>query len=124
MRFVILLHYPELGAAGRLDDEALQQGQIAFQTYATELHEAGALVSAEVLKPSALSTTLRAEHGMVIAHPGARTLDEQQLGGIVTVEVADQDEAVAWARKAPSAQWGAIEVRPSATHVVDGVWTA
>ena len=35
----------------------------------------------------------------------------------------DLDAALAWARQAPPVHYGVVEVRPSATHVVDGSWT-
>lgn len=47
---------------------------------------------------------------------------KEQLGGTFVIEVADLDAAIEWAKRAPSVGWGAVEVRPSATHVVDGRW--
>ena len=33
------------------------------------------------------------------------------------------DAACAWAERAPSAQSGDVEIRPTATRFVDGAWT-
>ena len=38
------------------------------------------------------------------------------------IDVADLDAAIAWAEKCPAAQWGTVEIRPSAVRVVDGEW--
>ncbi len=48
---------------------------------------------------------------------------KEQLGGTFVVDVPDLDAALAWAQKAPSVQWGTVEVRPSATHFENGAWT-
>ena len=37
--------------------------------------------------------------------------------------VDDLDAALHWARQAPPLTWGAVEVRPSATHTIEGTWT-
>lgn len=124
MRYAILLHYPEPGATLRLDDATMKAGEAAFASYAASLHDAGILRFAEVLQTSTRTTTLRPEQGMVVAHPSPRVDAPEQLGAVFVIEVDDEDAAEAWARQAPSAQWGAIEIRPTATHVVDGAWVA
>jgi hypothetical protein len=48
---------------------------------------------------------------------------KEALAGIFMVEVPDLDAAIGWAEKCPGAQWGFIEVRPTATAFVDGAWT-
>ena len=47
---------------------------------------------------------------------------KEQLGGYFVLDVPDLDAALEWAGQAPGAQWGAVEIRPGATHTVDGVW--
>ena len=39
------------------------------------------------------------------------------------LDVPDLDAAIGWAEKCPGAQWGVIEVRPTATAFVNGEWT-
>lgn len=124
MRYTLLLHYPELQAGGRLDDAAIEQGQAAFRDYARAAHEAGVLVSAEVLQPSSATTTLRLVDGALTVQDGPYADSTEQLGGTFVIDVPDLDAAIAWAEKAPSAYWGPIEIRPSATHVENGAWTS
>ncbi len=38
----------------------------------------------------------------------------EQLAGYFMLDVADLDEAIAWARRCPSSRYGAIEIRPLA----------
>jgi hypothetical protein len=121
MRYTLFLHYPE-PAAGELDDDTLSEGIRAFQAYAQSLDEAGALVSAEVLQPSSATTTITLVSGELVVQDGPFADTKEQLGGTFVIDVLDLDEAIEWARRAPSAKWGHIEIRPSATRYVDGSW--
>jgi len=120
MRCTLLLHYPEM--LGELDEASMEAGRAAFTDYAATLHAAGVLVSGEVLQPSHATTTLREVDGALRVQDGPFADSKEQLGGTFVIEVADLDAAIEWAKWAPSVGWGAVEVRPSATHVVDGQW--
>ena len=123
MRYTILLHYPEMDAEA-LGAEALEEGQRAFASYAATLHQAGALLSAEVLQPSAATTTGTARNGQVQVQDGPFADTKEQLGGTFVIEAPDLDAAIEWAKQAPSLSWGAVEIRPGATHTVEGQWVA
>ncbi|KRB38696.1 YciI family protein [Microbacterium sp. Root180] len=122
MRYTLLLHYPEM-SADELGPEAMAEGMREFDDYAKAIDAAGILRSAEVLQPSAVTTTVSAADGTLRVQDGPFADTKEQLGGSFVVEVADLDEAIAWAAKAPSAGWGAVEIRPTATRFVDGAWT-
>lgn len=123
MRYTLLLHYPEM-TQDDLGAEAIEQGQKAFAAYAQALDAAGVLLAAEVLRPSANSTTVRTVDGVIQVQDGPYADTKEQLGGTFVIDVPDLDAAIAWAERAPSAYWGPIEIRPSATHVENGVWTS
>jgi hypothetical protein len=120
MRYTLLLHYPEL--SGELSPETLQEGQRAFQSYAAALDAAGVLLSAEVLQPSATTTTVRGAGGTLQVQDGPFADTRDQLGGIFVLDVPDLDVALSWAGKAPAVSWGAVEVRPGAVFYRDGTW--
>lgn len=121
MRYTLLLHYPEPTAA-ELGAEALEAGMRAFQAYATALDEAGLLVSAEVLQRSDATTTVSRRGNEFFVQDGPFADSKEQLGGTFVIEVSDLDEALEWAKRAPSVAWGHVEVRPTATRYVDGAW--
>jgi hypothetical protein len=121
MRYTLLLHYPEMSPE-ELGPEGLEAGQQAFRAYAAALHDAGVLIAGEVLQPSTATTTVSAATGQLAIQDGPFAATKEQLGGTFVIDVADLDAALAWAEKAPSVAWGAVEVRPTATHVVDGQW--
>ena len=49
------------------------------------------------------------------------SLESFLFGDILAVSWADA--AIGWAEKCPAAQWGVVEVRPTATAFVNGGWT-
>jgi hypothetical protein len=121
MRYTLFLHYLELTPED-LGEETLEAGKAAFHAYAKELDEAGVLVSAEVLQPSTSTTTVRVEDGRLRVQDGPYADTKEQIGGTFVVDVPDLDAALAWAEKNPAAQWGAVEIRPSAVRYADGAW--
>ena len=123
MRYALLLHYPEM-TADDLGPEALAEGMREFDAYAKALDAAGALISAEVLQPSTVTTTVTAAGGSLRVQDGPFADTKEQLGGAFVIEVADLDAAIEWAGKAPSVGWGTVEIRPSGTHFADGAWTS
>jgi len=122
MRYSLLLHYPEMSAED-LGAEALAEGMKAFDDYAKALDAAGVLASAEVLMPSAATTTISLATGGLVVQDGPFADTKEQLGGTFVIDVADLDAALAWAQQAPSARYGHIEIRPTATRFNDGAWT-
>jgi hypothetical protein len=122
MRYTLLLHYPEMNAE-ELGPEALAEGMREFDEYAKALDAAGVLRSAEVLQPSSATTTVRGGEPLRI-QDGPYADTKEQLGGTFVIEVDDLDAAIGWAGRAPSVNWGAVEIRPSGTRFVDGAWTA
>jgi len=123
MRYSLLLNYPEM-SADDLGPEALAEGMRAFDDYAKALDAAGVLVSAEVLQPVAATTTVSLASGELVVQDGPYADTAEKLGGVVVIDVADLDAALDWAERAPSAQYGHVEIRPTATRFVDGEWTA
>jgi hypothetical protein len=121
MRYTLLLHYPE-PTAEELGPEALAEGMSAFQAYAKALDDAGVLVSAEVLQQSNATTTITLIGGELVVQEGPFADTKEQLGGSFVIEVPDLDDAIEWARRAPSVSWGHVEIRPTSTRYVDGSW--
>jgi hypothetical protein len=121
MRYTLMLHYPE-PTVEELSPEALAEGMRAFHAYATALDQAGVLVSAEVLQPSNATTTVTLIGGELVVQDGPFADTKEQVGGTIVIDVADLDAAIEWAGKSPSASWGHVEIRPTATRFVDGSW--
>jgi hypothetical protein len=121
VRYTLFLRYLELTPSD-LGEEAWEAGKAAFHAYAKSLDDAGVLVSAEVLQPSSKSTTLTVRDGRLQVQDGPYADTKEQIGGTFVLDVPDLDAAIAWAEKCPAAQWGSIEIRPSAVRYADGEW--
>lgn len=123
MRYTLLLHYPE-ATSDDIGEEAMEAGKAAFHEYAEALEEAGVLISAEVLQSVDSSTVVTLKNGNLQVQDGPYADTKEHLGGTFVLDVPDLDAAIAWAEKCPAAQWGTIEIRPSAVRFVDGTWIA
>ena len=121
MQYALFMLYPEAQDAG-LSEEDMKPAMEAFDRYAKALDDAGVLLSADVYQPVAASTTVTHKDGSLKIQDGPFADTKEKIGGIFTISVPDLDAALAWAEKNPAAQWGTIEVRPSAIVYRDGAW--
>jgi hypothetical protein len=123
MRYALLMHYREPGQ-GEISAEAIAEAQEAFGAYGRALHSAGVLGSADVLQPTAATTSVTRRDGELRVQDGPFAETKEALAGVFMLDVPDLDAAIGWAEKCPGAGWGVIEVRPVATAFVDGAWTS
>ena len=123
MRYALLLHYPQPPAVN-LSESDIEAGKAAFHAYATALDEAGVLESAEVLQTIAKATSVSMKHGKFQVQDGPFADTKEAFAGLFILDVPDLDAALAWAEKCPAAQWGTVEIRPSAVRFVDGAWVS
>lgn len=121
MRYALLIHYPQ-PAVSTLTEEQIKEGMAAFHAYAAALDDAGVLRSAEVLQTIASATSVSVNDGKLHVQDGPFADTKEAFAGIFMIDVADLDAALAWAEKCPAAQWGTVEIRPSAVRFVDGAW--
>ena len=122
MRYALLIHYSQ-PAVSTLTGEEIKKGMAAFHAYAKALDDAGVLLSAEVLQTIASATSVSVKQGKLQVQDGPFADTKDAFAGIFMLDVAHLDAALAWAEKCPAAQWGTVEIRPSATRFVDGAWT-
>ena len=108
---VLLLMYHDEKAIQKMTREEHGRVHGAFTAYVEALKKAGALIGNHGLRPTAEARTVRKES--VLDGPFAET--KEQLAGYFLLEVPDMDAALDWAKRLPTAAYGAVEVRP--------VWT-
>ena len=121
MQYALFMLYAEASEMG-FTEEDMKPAMEAFDRYAKALDDAGVLISADVYQPVAASTTVTSKDGSLKIQDGPFADTKEKIGGIFTINVPDLDAALAWAEKNPAAQWGTIEVRPSAIVYRDGAW--
>ncbi|MEV4282980.1 YciI family protein [Actinoplanes xinjiangensis] len=122
MRYALMTHHFE-PAEGELSDETLAAGRQAFDVYAKALHQAGVLLSADILCQTGSTTTVSRRDGTPRVQDGPFAETKEALAGVFLIDVPDLDAAIGWADKCPVVEWGSVEIRPVATSFLDGAWT-
>ena len=111
MRYMMLIHHDEVALANAPQKELWAD----YAAFNEALAKAGAGMSAgERLQPASAATTVRATDGSTDVLDGPYADTKEQLAGYFMIDVADLDEAIAWARRCPSSRYGSIEIRPLA----------
>ena len=121
MRYSLLLTAPEAKDV-EISPESMAEFQTLFQNYGADLESAGVLISADILQPSEVTTTVSVRDGSVQVQDGPFADTREKLAGAFVVEVPDLDAAISWAAKCPGAQYGWVEVRPAELVFSEGSW--
>ena len=112
MEYLLLALESEDDFAAREDLARAPQYWQAWQGYLEALTASGVLRGAGGLTPPGAAATLRLREGRRLVQDGPYAETKEQLGGYFVVDVADVDDAMAWAARCPSAGSGSVEVRP------------
>jgi hypothetical protein len=80
--------------------------------YTEALAHAGVLVAGAALDGVGTATSVRRREGRRLVLDGPFVETKEHLIGFYVIDVADLDEALRWASRAPNAGTGTIEVRP------------
>jgi hypothetical protein len=111
MKYLYLL-YADESKMPTPDSPQMQQQEAAFGRYYEELSGKGMFKAGDPVQPSKTATTVRVRNGSTKTTLGPATTGTEQIIGFYVVEAKNQDEAIAYAAKIPSAAVGSIEVRP------------
>jgi hypothetical protein len=111
MEFMLLIYDDESSMKNATKE---QMGEMfkAYGAYTEELKGAGAMRAGAPFQPSDTATTVQVRNGSRATNDGPHSANKEQLGGYYLIDCKDLDEALEWAAKIPSAQFGTIEVRP------------
>lgn len=109
MQFLLQYWYDSSAQPGEDSPEAAAEFQ-AWMDLDAEMKAAGVSVAGAPLQTPETATTLRTIGGHTTVTDGPFAETKEVLGGFDLIEVADHDEALAWARKVPGD--GLVEVRP------------
>ena len=108
----LLAFFGEEGGWDDVSPEEMQEGMKQWERFEQELVDAGAHLAGEGLQPSATATTVKREGDDRAVTDGPFAETKEQLGGFYLIDVADLDEALEWAKKAPVSDGFSTEVRP------------
>jgi hypothetical protein len=111
MKYALLIYRNEkegLGASGE-EGEALRS---KFLANIDTMRGAEVLLGGDELHPTATATTVRVQNGKRVTTHGPFAETIEQLGGFITLEVKNLDEALEWAAQIAAATVSSVEVRP------------
>ncbi|MHB1139370.1 MAG: YciI family protein [Microthrixaceae bacterium] len=115
MKYMLLLRYlPDEGPAEGTPE--LAEEMRAWGELTAELAESDVLVTAMGLDTEDTATTLRLRGGERIVTDGPFAETKEMFFSYYVIDVADLDDALAWAAKMPNAAYGSVEVRPLSVH--------
>jgi hypothetical protein len=113
MRYTFLL-YSDPSAAANMAPDDWEREKAVYGAYIGALKEAGVFVDTDWLQPVETATTISMAGGQRQVQDGPFAATRETLGGYFVVNVPNLDAALMWAAKCPAAQYGKVEVRPSA----------
>jgi hypothetical protein len=95
------------------EPEQIGRAMAGWQAFDDAAREAGVLIACDGLEPGHTATTITVRDGRRRVTDGPFIETKEQLGGYVLLEVADLDEAMAWAERLPWNHDGCVtEIRP------------
>ena len=97
----------------RASAEQMEAVMGAWFQYDDQIRKALKVVSANVLQPTSMATTIRVKDSQTITSDGPFAETKEQMGGYYLIDAKDLDEALEWATKMANLPGGgAVEVRP------------
>jgi hypothetical protein len=111
MRYLLLIYGVESRYA-QMSPAEMQPFLQAWQRFDREILASGAVEASNRLRPIATASTVRSRNGKATITDGPFAETKEQLGGFYLVNVPSLDEALAWAKRVPSGEYGSVEVRP------------
>ena len=111
MKYMMLIYSEESAEPqpGSGDFGSMMQRYGAF---AQEVSEKGKMVAGDPLESVATATTVRVREGKTQTVDGPFAETKEQLAGFFILDCTDLDEAIEYAAKIPTADFGSIEIRP------------
>jgi hypothetical protein len=107
----MLMDYVQAAGFDQLTREEQERWLGAYRAYMQAMQDAGVLKSSAGLHLPSTAATVRTEDGVMRVMDGPYADTREQLGGFHLIEVPDDEAAVAWAKRSPTALHGAVEVR-------------
>ena len=112
MRYMLLMQAPESMAVGEVDGPPVDEVFEAMGRFNHDLVEAGVLLAAEGLAPSAEGFVVTHDAGGdALVTDGPFTEAKELVAGFWILEVASREEAASWARRCPIGPGVRLEVR-------------
>jgi len=111
MQYLALI-YADEESWETLDEDARNDVYRRYRELAEDARAAGVMLGGDELASTRDATTVRVREGQALVVDGPYAETKETLGGYFLFECATIDEALDWAARIPTAERGAVEVRP------------
>src|SRR5258708_40374723 len=111
MKYLCLI-YEDQSMYTKLSKAESDKVMADYGAFTDNVKKSGQYLAAEALQPSNTATTIRSRNGKLTSTDGPFAETKEQLGGFYLIDAKDLNDAIRVAGRIPSAQWGALEVRP------------
>lgn len=102
---------PTMESEAAVDPAAFEQLFAEVGRFNADLEAAGALVAAGGLQPPSTAKTVDASSGRTVVADEPFVVADSYVGGFWVVEVATEEDAIAWATRASGILQSRVEVR-------------
>lgn len=113
MKFMLLIYHNEQRWSG-ISEAEKQSIYGEYRKLREQIQASKQFIDGSQLEATTTATSIRIRDGEELVTDGPFAETHEQLGGYFLIETANLDEAIAIARRIPSARTGTIEVRPLA----------
>lgn len=110
MTYMLLMIEPPTQRSTRTREQG-EQAYARMQRFADELKAAGLLRGVESLAAHTSAARVQLRDGVPRVVDGPFAEAKEMIGGYFLIDCATRDEAIAWARRCPAAEWCTVEVR-------------
>ena len=111
MKYMLLIYNaPDAAPAWGTPESDLQMKR--YFDFSTEVVDKGLFVAGDPLQDTSTATTVRVRDGKSLTTDGPFAETKEVLGGYYILDCENLDQALEYAAKIPSAEYGSVEVRP------------
>jgi len=111
MRYLMLIYGVEARRA-QMSPAEIKPFLDAWTRFDKDIRASGVVEASNRLRPTATASTVRTRGGKTSITDGPFAETKEQLGGFYMLDVPSLDEALAWAKRAPTGEHGSVELRP------------
>lgn len=120
MSYMLLIVEP-VGQRATRNEEQGREAYAQMQRFGEALAAEDKLVAVESLASSASAVRVSQAPGLPAWRDGPFAEAKEMIGGFFLLKNVDREEAIAWAKRCPAAQWATVEVRGLAPCFDEGL---
>ena len=111
MQYLLLIYNAE-SASPKPGTDEFGKLLAGYTSFTEEVQNKEVMLGSNALQPLSTATTVQVRNGKTECVDGPFAETKEALGGYYLLDVETLDEAIEYAAKIPTAEFGSIEIRP------------